>query len=116
MEDLLTQAEAAIDDPSDTELMEVMADTREVLEWSKQRHWTFAWWIIICVAIMGCYYFYQAGSEQDYVAKRQALTDEQVQTEDVYKRQLINNGTKHNQHLISAGNTDNLFHFRRERS
>jgi len=38
-------------------------------------------WIIICVAIMGCYYFYQAGSEQDYVAKRQALTDEQVQTE-----------------------------------
>lgn len=31
MEDLLTQAEAAIDDPSDTELMEVMADTREVL-------------------------------------------------------------------------------------
>ena len=28
MEDLLTQAEAAIDDPSDTELMEVMADTR----------------------------------------------------------------------------------------
>lgn len=81
MEDLLTQAEAAIDDPSDTELMEVMADTREVLEWSKQRHWTFAWWIIICVAIMGCYYFYQAGSEQDYVAKRQALTDEQVQTE-----------------------------------
>ena len=48
MEDLLTQAEAAIDDPSDTELMEVMADTREVLEWSKQRHWTFAWWIIIC--------------------------------------------------------------------
>ncbi|KAA5424125.1 hypothetical protein, partial [Bacteroides cellulosilyticus] len=50
MEDLLTQAEAAIDDPSDTELMEVMADTREVLEWSKQRHWTFAWWIIICVA------------------------------------------------------------------
>jgi len=55
--------------------------TREVLEWSKQRHWTFAWWIIICVAIMGCYYFYQAGSEQDYVAKRQALTDEQVQTE-----------------------------------
>jgi len=79
MDDLLTQAEAAVDDPTDTELMEVIADTREVVEWSKKRHWTFAWWIVICVAIMGCYYFYQAGSENDYVKQQQALSDEQVQ-------------------------------------
>ena len=81
MDDLLTQAEAAVEDTSDTELMDAIAETRDVVEWSKQRHWTFAWWISICVAIMGCYYFYQAGSEGDYVKKQQALTEDQVQTQ-----------------------------------
>lgn len=79
MDDLLTQAEAAVDDPSDKELMDAIADTREVVEWSKQRHWTFAWWIIICVAIVGCYYLYEAGDSRDYVKMQEALTSEEVQ-------------------------------------
>lgn len=79
MDTLLSQAESSIDDPSDTDLMEAIAETREVIDWSKKRHWTFAWWIIICVAIVGFYNIYQTGSEEDYVKTQKALTATQVQ-------------------------------------
>ena len=79
MDELLTRAEAAVTDPGDHDLMEALAETRDVVEWSKQRHWTFAWWIVICVAIVGGYYFFQAGGDDDRVKQQQALTDEQVQ-------------------------------------
>ncbi|MDR0989100.1 MAG: hypothetical protein LBM06_06540 [Prevotellaceae bacterium] len=69
MEDLLDKAEAAVDDPSDRELLELMADTREVIAWSKKRHWTFAWWIIICVTIMGIYYLNSAGDAEKDLKK-----------------------------------------------
>jgi hypothetical protein len=79
MENLLDKAEAAVDDRSDTELLDLMADTRDVINWSKKRHWTFAWWIIICVAIMGGYIWYQSGDDVKHIEQAKKMTDEQVQ-------------------------------------
>lgn len=79
MDELLTKAEAAVDDPSDKELMDALYETREVVDWSKQRHWTFSWWVIICVTIMGAYYFFQAGGKDDDVKRWQNIGDAEVQ-------------------------------------
>lgn len=63
MEELLQKAEEAIDDPTDKDLMGNLSEMRSIIDWSKKRHFEFAWWIIICVFIMGCYYMNEAGDE-----------------------------------------------------
>lgn len=63
MEVLLQKAEATLEDRSDTELTGHLQEMRGVIEWSKKRHWEFAWWIVICVFIMGGYYWREASLE-----------------------------------------------------
>ena len=84
MDELLKKAETAVDDPSDREFMGYLQEMRGVLDWSKKRHWQIAWWIIVCVFIMGCYYFNETGAQvenrdkiektpiEEYAQKRQA--------------------------------------------
>ena len=77
MERLVKEAEAAVEDSSDKDLMDALYETRSVVEWSKQRHWTFSWWVVICVAIMGLYYFFTV--DTDNVKSTADMPDEQVQ-------------------------------------
>ncbi len=63
MENMMVRVEAAIDDRSDREFLDNVAYMKDILAWSKKRHWNFAWWIIICVAIVSIYYFWTAGNE-----------------------------------------------------
>ncbi len=65
MENMMVQVEAAIDDRSDREFLDNVAYMKDILAWSKKRHWNFAWWIIICVAIVAIYYFVTAGNEAE---------------------------------------------------
>lgn len=62
MEGLMAQVEAAIDDPSDKEFMDNVDYMKDILYWSGKRQWAFAWWIIVCVAIVAIYFFVQAGN------------------------------------------------------
>lgn len=80
MEDLINQAHAAIEDHSDMELVGAIVETQDIVEWSKKRHWTFAWWIVICVAIMGFYYFWSTDGKEEDIQTTAALTDAEVQT------------------------------------
>lgn len=63
MEGMMAQVEEAIDDRSDREFMDNVAYMKDILAWSKKRHWNFAWWIIICVAAVAVYYFVTANNE-----------------------------------------------------
>ena len=102
MDRLLKQAEAAVEDTSDSELMEALYETRGVVDWSRQRHWTFAWWVVICVAIMGVYYLFSVGGDEDLVKQRQAMSDEQVRQElDEY----IANCQKYAEDLLNVSNS-----------
>lgn len=94
MEQLLNQAEASVDDPSDHELMEALAETRDVIDWSRRRHWTFAWWVVLCVAVVGCYHFYRVGGREEAVQRNEKLTDEQV-------RQMLDKYMADNQSAIA---------------
>ena len=78
MERLVKEAEAAVEDSSDKDLMDALYETRSVVEWSKQRHWTFSWWVVICVAIMGLYYFFTV--DTDNVKSTADMPDEQPET------------------------------------
>lgn len=96
MDCLLKQAEAAVEDTSDNELMEALYETRSVVDWSRQRHWTFAWWVVICVAIMGAYYLFSVGGDEDLVKQRQAMSDEQVRQDlDAYIANLQKNSAQY---------------------
>lgn len=79
MEAMMYHVEQAIDDRSDAEFMGNVAYMKDVLSWSGKRHWNFAWWIVICVAIMAIYYFVVAGNRAD---DRDAVAN---QTEEVIK-------------------------------
>lgn len=78
MEELLNSAEAAVDDPSDTQFMNNLAEMRGIINWSKKRQWKFAYWIAGCVFIMAFYYFYQASNEKEYVTKIENWTEEEA--------------------------------------
>jgi hypothetical protein len=65
MEGKMVQVEAAIDDRSDREFMDNVAYMKDVLAWSGKRQWNFAWWIVLCVAVMAIYYFVQAGNRAE---------------------------------------------------
>lgn len=65
MDDMMVQVEAAIDDRSDSEFLENVAYMKDILAWSKKRHWTFAWWIVLCVIVVAVYFFVQAGNRAE---------------------------------------------------
>lgn len=47
MEQLLNQAEAAIADRTDEPLVSAIADMKDVVAWSKKRHWNFSFLVIL---------------------------------------------------------------------
>jgi len=51
MEDLLNQSNAAVTDRNDTELMNALAEMREIIDWSKTRQWNYQWAYIIGVLL-----------------------------------------------------------------
>ncbi len=59
-EKLLDQAEEAIVDDSDTELMEAIATNREHIETARTRSFTFAWWLVIAASLVMIFSFYNA--------------------------------------------------------
>ncbi len=54
MERLLDQADAALKDPSDSFYRERSGELRGIVEWSKKRHWTFSWMLILCTFVCLC--------------------------------------------------------------
>jgi hypothetical protein len=59
-EKLLNQAEEAIVDDSDTELMEAIATNREHIKTARTRSYTFAWWLVIAASLVMIFSFYNA--------------------------------------------------------
>lgn len=62
MDRLLDQAKAALKDPNDAFFNERYNELRDIVSWSREKHWTFKW-----VLILGCFLsifimFYVAGS------------------------------------------------------
>jgi hypothetical protein len=51
MEDLLDKAEAAANNPNDPDFKDRLNELRNIVDWSKKRHWNFQWIIIIGVLI-----------------------------------------------------------------
>ncbi|MBQ0058086.1 MAG: hypothetical protein KBT20_10565 [Bacteroidales bacterium] len=49
MEKLLDKAEQAVKDPNDQFFKERLAELREIVSWSRKKHWTFRW-----ILIVGC--------------------------------------------------------------
>lgn len=43
MDNLLNEAEAAVKDSNDTFFQERLAELREIVDWSRKKHWTFKW-------------------------------------------------------------------------
>jgi hypothetical protein len=80
MEGIMVQVEAAIDDHSDTEFMDNVAYMKDILAWSKKRHWNFAWWIVICVAIVAVYFFVTASNQAEKRDEIKNWTEETLKT------------------------------------
>lgn len=81
MDTLMVQVEDAIDDRSDSQFMGEIAFMKDVLAWSKKRHWTIAWWMVVCVSVIACYFFYQAGKQADVRDGIKAWSSERIETE-----------------------------------
>jgi len=81
MDALMEEVVAAVDDRSDREFMDNIAFMKDVLSWSKTRHWKFAWWIVGCVFIAALYFFYEAGNRADDLKKVESLTEEAIQAQ-----------------------------------
>ncbi|MDR1671669.1 MAG: hypothetical protein LBR57_04025 [Alistipes sp.] len=86
MQDKMAQVEAAIDDPRDTGFMENVGYMKGVLAWSGKRQWNFAWWIIICVAIVACYFFWHVNDKNKDLQVTKAWSEQVVQEK--YNAQL----------------------------
>lgn len=69
MDALVTQAYQAVDDKSDSELMSYLSEMRDIIDWSRKRHWNFQWMIIIGVIISIIYLNYQTGDAKENVER-----------------------------------------------
>lgn len=78
MENMIKQVEAAIDDRSDKEFIENVSFMKDVITWSKKRHWTFSWIIAICVFGVSLYCRYQANDYGDQAKSIEKWTQEQT--------------------------------------
>ncbi len=61
MEKLLDQADAALKDSNDGFYHERSNELRGIVEWSKKRHRTFQWVLLLGVFLTTCYIFYKSG-------------------------------------------------------
>jgi hypothetical protein len=64
MEQLLDKAEQAAGDPKDAFFNERLAELRGIVEFSKKRHWTFSWLVIIGVLVMVGYLWYSVSDAE----------------------------------------------------
>ena len=80
MEALLDQVDEAIEDRSDSEFVGYVDWMRNVLNWSKKRHWEFAWWIVICVLVVSIFFLVQANKEKDDMLKVKIWTEDQIKS------------------------------------
>ena len=71
MDALVTQAYSAMDDQSDSELKSYLSEMRDIIAWSRKRHWNFQWMIIIGVIVSIFYLNYQTGDAKEQVERRQ---------------------------------------------
>lgn len=72
MDDLLNKAEKAAKDPNDSFFKERLGELRDIVDWSRKKHWTFQWSLILgCVlSIFGMMYL--RSDAKDSLARREA--------------------------------------------
>lgn len=65
MDDLLNKAEKAAKDPNDSFFKERLGELRDIVDWSRKKHWTFQWSLILgCVlSIFGMMYLRNSAKE-----------------------------------------------------
>lgn len=62
MDRLLDQAKDAVNDPNDAFFNERYNELRDIVKWSRKKHWTFKWVLILGCLLSICIMFYFAGS------------------------------------------------------
>lgn len=95
MESLLNQAEKAADNPSDREFFAQLSEMRDIVAWSKKRHWNFSWVIAICVFLVTLFFGSRAkdwdekaGRQENYVKGIENWQDSSV---NAYRNKKIDN-------------------------
>ena len=69
MDGLLDQAEAAVRDPNDKFFKERLGELRDIVDWSRKKHWTFKWPLIFG-CIVSIFLLNWCKSDADDTAKR----------------------------------------------
>lgn len=69
MDNLLNQAEAAVRDPNDKFFKERLSELRDIVDWSRKKHWTFKWPLIFG-CIVSIFLLNWCKSDADDTAKR----------------------------------------------
>ncbi len=72
MEKLLDKADAALKDSNDAFYHDRSSELRGIVEWSKKRHWTFQWLLLLGVFLTTCYIFYKSGDAGSRVDRAKA--------------------------------------------
>ncbi|MBO7476478.1 MAG: DUF4064 domain-containing protein [Salinivirgaceae bacterium] len=76
MEELLNQAKAEIQDDSDTFLRNSIDEMLDIVAWSREKHWTFKWPLILGCVISIFLLNYCHNSSKEDVAKAQTKYDQ----------------------------------------
>lgn len=69
MDRLLDEAERRAGNPNDPLFRERLDELRNIVHWSKKRHYNFSWMIILGVFIMVCALFYWSGDAKSSASK-----------------------------------------------
>ena len=69
MEDLLNQSYAAVTDKNDSSLIGALDEMRDIINWSKIRHWNFNWAFIVGVIVFIGFLWWQTGDAKDQVER-----------------------------------------------
>lgn len=82
MDDLLNQAERAVVDKNDNFFRERLDELRDIVKWSRKKHWNFKWSLIFgCIfSIFGMMYL-QSDAEEDANARASELSKVESWTE-----------------------------------
>lgn len=72
MDRLLDEAEKRAGNPNDPFFRERLNELRDIVGWSKERHWNFSWMIILGVCIFIGFLFYQSGDASDAATRAES--------------------------------------------
>ena len=72
MDDLLNQAEAAAKDKNDSFFKERLAELREIVAWSRKKHWNFQWSLILGCVLSVFGMMYLRSDAKDSAARRES--------------------------------------------